>query len=257
MKQKSKNQERRQLLRELSAPIAVMKKNGVITSINDGLKKLYANEGHNELKTLKQWNSEGKKVIKGEKALLLWGRPKKYQVDNADTMEDDEMNFYPLCYVFSENQVQDKEEKTYLVGATRLKLVREGSRLERVKITASKHAEEYCRLLFDEDLTIYESVHILLLDRSNCVDSFVKISQGGVSGTVVDVRLIAKYALDTLASGVIMVHNHPSGNAEPSPQDTSMTKKTKKALGLLDIALLDHIILTEDNYYSFADKGLM
>ena len=54
-----------------------------------------------------------------------------------------------------------------------------------------------------------------------------------------------------------MVHNHPSGNAEPSPQDTAMTKKTKKALGLLDIALLDHIILTEDNYYSFADKGLM
>lgn len=105
---KTKIQEKREYLKQLSAPFRLMKKEGAIDSINDGLKDFYAENGHEELNTLKQWNKKGYSVKKGEKALLLWARPKKFEVVNADTSEVDEMDFYPLCFVFSQKQVAQK-----------------------------------------------------------------------------------------------------------------------------------------------------
>lgn len=84
---------------------------------------------------------------------------------------------------------------------------------------------------------------------------YAKISQGGLSNTIIDIRLIAKYAIDVLAASVILVHNHPSGSVLPSSCDNELTRRVAQGLKLLNIKLLDHIIISEDNYYSFSDEG--
>ena len=102
-----------------------------------------------------------------------------------------------------------------------------------------------------------EEFWIILLNRSNKIIERQKISQGGISGTVTDIRIILKIALEKLASSLILCHNHPSGNPKPSEADISITKKIKESGKLMDITLLDHIIVTDGNYYSFADEGII
>ena len=123
------------------------------------------------------------------------------------------------------------------------------------KITSSDKAYEFIKQFYNEDIEIFESSFILLLNNANQTIGYAKISQGGITGTVVDVRLIAKYAVESLCIGVILAHNHPSGNLKPSQADINITEKTKKALSLLDINLLDHLILTSDSFYSLSDNG--
>jgi DNA repair protein RadC len=127
----------------------------------------------------------------------------------------------------------------------------------RAKITKSKDAADYARQFYFDDLMIYESVFIIMLNRRNNTCGYAKISQGGISGTVVDIRLILKYAIESLASGIILVHNHPSGNVVASPQDIQIAKKLKEAAMYMDISLLDSIIISEDSHYSLADEGLI
>jgi DNA repair protein RadC len=103
----------------------------------------------------------------------------------------------------------------------------------------------------------HEEFWILFLNRSNKVINRIRISQGGVSGTVTDVRIIMKKAIELLASGIIVCHNHPSGNLNPSESDTKITQKIKEAGNIMDIQLLDHLIVTDKSYYSFADNGLI
>jgi DNA repair protein RadC len=126
---------------------------------------------------------------------------------------------------------------------------------KKVKITNSKDAYECIRQYYHEDIEIYESLFILLLNNSSESIGFAKISQGGITGTVVDVRLVAKYAIESLATGVIMAHNHPSGTLKPSEADDMITKKVKEGLKTLDISLLDHVIITSYGYYSYGDEG--
>jgi DNA repair protein RadC len=103
-----------------------------------------------------------------------------------------------------------------------------------------------------------EEFKLLLMNRSNAVLGILEVSKGGISGTVTDVRLIFQAAIKANASGIIVCHNHPSGNLNPSESDSRITQKIKEAGNLLDIQLLDHLILTtEGNYYSFADNGLL
>ena len=104
---------------------------------------------------------------------------------------------------------------------------------------------------------LHEEFWILFLNRSNKVITRMKMSQGGISGTVTDVRLIMKKALEHLASGIIVCHNHPSGNLNPSEADSKITRKIKEAGEIMDIQLLDHLIISEKDYYSFADNGLL
>jgi DNA repair protein RadC len=106
------------------------------------------------------------------------------------------------------------------------------------------------------DLT-HEEFWILFLNRSNKTINRMKISQGGVSGTVTDVRIIMKKAVENLASGLVVCHNHPSGNNNPSESDIQITQKIRDAGSLLDVQLLDHIIIAGTAYYSFADNGLI
>lgn len=101
----------------------------------------------------------------------------------------------------------------------------------------------------------HEEFWIILLNRANMVIKKAPISSGGVSGTIADPKLIFKIALENLASGVILVHNHPSGNIKPSEADIQLTKKLKEGGRFLDVPVLDHLIFTNNQYYSFADEG--
>lgn len=123
------------------------------------------------------------------------------------------------------------------------------------KITSSKDAFQF----FNKKLSDlpHEEFWILLLNRANSVVKMECISKGGISGTVVDARLILKPAIESLASGIILCHNHPSGQLKPSEQDLSLTKKIKESSRLMDINLLDHIIIGDQKYLSFADEGIL
>lgn len=127
--------------------------------------------------------------------------------------------------------------------------------VDRVKITSSKIAYESLKK-FLGDLP-HEEFWILILNRANKIVKEECISKGGISSTVVDARLICKSAIENNASGIILAHNHPSGQLIPSIEDKTITKRLKEALQLFDIALLDHIIVGDQDYYSFGDEGLL
>ncbi len=103
----------------------------------------------------------------------------------------------------------------------------------------------------------HEEFWLLMLNRANRVLGRFKVSQGGISGTVIDTRIILKKALDSLASSIIVCHNHPSGNKQPSEADVKITEKLKNAAEILEIKLLDHLIIAEKSYFSFADEGMI
>lgn len=103
----------------------------------------------------------------------------------------------------------------------------------------------------------HEEFWIILLNRANVVMKKESISSGGVAGTVADPKIIFKKALEQLASSIILVHNHPSGNIKPSTADISLTRKMKEAGQFLDLPVLDHLIFTDNDYYSFADEGIL
>ena len=126
---------------------------------------------------------------------------------------------------------------------------------EKPKITSSRDAYEMLKghLL---DLP-HEEFWILILNRANRVVRKVQISQGGVAGTVADPKIIFRHALEELASGIIIAHNHPSGNLNASQADIDLTKKVKEGGRLLEIQLLDHLIIAGQKYFSFADEGVL
>lgn len=103
----------------------------------------------------------------------------------------------------------------------------------------------------------HEEFWILLLNRANRVIAREQVSLGGVAGTVVDAKIVFRKAIEGMASSIILVHNHPSGNLQPSQQDIDLTKKLKKAGETLDITVFDHLIITESGYFSFADERLI
>lgn len=125
------------------------------------------------------------------------------------------------------------------------------------RVTGSDSAHKIARSFWDESLGIYESFNLICLSKANCPIAWVEISKGGVDATVADLRLIFSHALLCLASGIIVFHNHPSGNLTPSQADINLTELIKKAGEILNIKLLDHLILSETGYYSFADEGMI
>jgi DNA repair protein RadC len=126
---------------------------------------------------------------------------------------------------------------------------------EKIKITSSKLAYNILKSKLS-DLP-HEEFWVLYMTRSNTIIKAECVSKGGVSGTVVDVRLILKPAIECLASSIILAHNHPSGNLKPSQEDIYLTKKIKEASKLVDINLQDHLIIGDQAYLSFADEGIL
>lgn len=129
---------------------------------------------------------------------------------------------------------------------------------ERPKVNSSKEVYEVLYNNWDMSrIELQEQFKILLLNRANRVLGIYEVSTGGTSGTVADPKLIFSTALKSCAASIILSHNHPSGNLKPSQADINLTKKIKAGGELLDIAVLDHVIVTPEGYYSFADEGLL
>lgn len=127
---------------------------------------------------------------------------------------------------------------------------------DRHSIRCSRDAENILRLFY-QDIEYKESFYILLMNRNNKVLGFNQISSGGISATITDIRIIFQVAIKSCASAIILAHNHPSGNLNPSEADKQITKKIHDAGKLMDISVLDHVILSEESYFSFADENLM
>ncbi|MFI1770595.1 JAB domain-containing protein [Thalassobellus citreus] len=125
-----------------------------------------------------------------------------------------------------------------------------------------KNSEDAATLIFNQwnqdTIGLQESFKVLLLNNSNKIKGVYQLSTGGITGTLIDMRILFAVIIKTLSVGVILVHNHPSGKLLPSEADKQLTDKIKKASKLFDVNVLDHLIIIPDgNYYSFADNGLL
>ena len=138
--------------------------------------------------------------------------------------------------------------------AKEYKLTCTTNEMQSIQVTGPADAAVFAANFFEDDINIYESCFIILLNRANKIIGWYKVSSGGLDATIIDKRIICKVAIDALSAGVILVHNHPSGEVRPSPADIKMTKEVKDCLKLFDVTLVDHIILSEKKYYSFTDE---
>ena len=170
-----------------------------------------------------------------------------YEADNFDLRSINRIDFTSIPNVGE-------------VSANRLKLAIElGNRYhlrepaDKVQITSSKKG--YDLLKYDLSNLEQEKFYLILLNRANYVIGKPCISTGGINGTVVDTRIVFKKAIAAGACSIILAHNHPSGNLSPSQQDEELTKKLVEAGKLLDITVLDHLIVGDQEYYSFADNA--
>ena len=127
---------------------------------------------------------------------------------------------------------------------------------DRIKIIHSSEAVKVFRS-FWQNLEHVECAHLLLLNRQNQIIGRYFLAKGGMTAAIIDTRVIFQVALKSNATSIMMAHNHPSGNLEPSDADRKITKQIKEAGKFMDIPLLDHIILTEESYLSFADEGML
>ncbi|MBK7882679.1 MAG: DNA repair protein RadC [Chitinophagaceae bacterium] len=128
-----------------------------------------------------------------------------------------------------------------------------GTMLEKITVTCSKDIALYLQTKI-KDFS-YEVFAVVFLNKSNKINHFEIISRGGITGTIADPRIILKKALEENATSIVLCHNHPSGNLQPSRADEEITNKIKEAAKFLDIKVIDHIIVSEEGYYSFADEG--
>lgn len=127
--------------------------------------------------------------------------------------------------------------------------------MEKPVVASSSDVALYLQSLLKDHQ--HEVFAVLFLNRANKINHFEIISQGGITGTVADPRIILKKALEQNAVSLVLCHNHPSGSLKPSRADEELTAKIKEAAAYLDIKVLDHIIVSEDGYYSFADEGIL
>lgn len=128
---------------------------------------------------------------------------------------------------------------------------------ERIRIEGSRDSFEILKPYFEEHIEYREAFYVIYTSRVNRMMAVQLVSLGGVAGTVVDTRIIFQAAILMLASGIVLAHNHPSGNLQPSTADLSITRKIKEECKNLDMTLLDHLVMAKDKYLSFSDEGLI
>ena len=152
----------------------------------------------------------------------------------------------------------DQGQWIWPVAEVSVKYHSKANSTDRPIISGSQSAAGLFREHWSDNMALVEEFNVLFLNRSNYVKGLLRLSRGGIIGTVADSRILFAAALKGLATGIIVAHNHPSGNLKPSSQDVDLTRKLKHAGQLLDITLLDHIILSPySGYYSFADEGAL
>ena len=129
---------------------------------------------------------------------------------------------------------------------------------DKVTITSPEKMVEVMRSIFNADTILWtEEVIMVCLNRANDVVGYYKVSSGGFSGSVLDPRVVMTIALNNASSSIILAHNHPSGNLKPSEGDKAITEKIKNACAFFDMKLLDHLIITDESYFSFNEGGLI
>lgn len=222
--------------------------------------------------TIKNWAVDDrpreKLLLKGAAALsdaellailINTGMPKKSAVDLAkDILNRAKNNLNELGKLSVKELMKTSgigEAKAIRLAAA-LELGRRrqaSSSLQRTGIRSSLDIAEYLKAIIKD--YAYEIFGVVYLNRANKIKHFEIISKGGITGTVADPRVILKTALEWEATALVLCHNHPSGNLTPSKADEEVTKKIREAAGYLDIQVLDHIIVSEEGYYSFADEG--
>ena len=155
-------------------------------------------------------------------------------------------------------QVKGVGQAKSIIIAAALELGRRrqaSSSLEKPVVRSSADIAQYLQASLKD--YPYEVFAVVFLNRANKINHFEIVSKGGITGTVADPRIILKKALEEDATSIILCHNHPSGNLQPSRADEALTQKIKEAAGYLDIKILDHIIVSEEGFYSFADEGML
>jgi len=193
--------------------------------------------------------------------LISNGHKEKSAVDLAKEilkLGNNNLNELGKLSIASLKKIKGIGEAKALTIAAALELGRRrhaGLPLEKAVITTSRQIAEYLQTMIKD--YSYEVFGVIFLNQSNKVNHFEIISRGGITGTVADPRVILKKALDAEATSIILCHNHPSGSLKPSRADEQLTAKIKEAARYLDVTVLDHIIVSEQGYYSFADEGIL
>ena len=148
--------------------------------------------------------------------------------------------------------------KTYKADCPEIELKLKRGETKKMQIKTSADGYKALQYFFNQDtIELTETFIVVYLNRANNTIGWLKVSTGGLTGTVVDVRIVLATALKAGACSMILAHNHPSGNLQPSACDIELTKKIKAAGNFMDITVIDHLIVTDENYYSFADEGII
>ncbi len=171
---------------------------------------------------------------------------------------DDNLNELGKLSLHDFKQVKGIGEAKSITIAAALELGRRrqaSSSLEKHIVRSSRDIATYLQACL-KDFN-YEVFAVVFLNRANKINHFEIISRGGITGTVADPRIILKKALEEDATSIVLCHNHPSGNLHPSRADEDLTKKIKEAAAYFDIKVVDHIIVSEEGFYSFADEGML
>lgn len=145
-----------------------------------------------------------------------------------------------------------KESRRY-----KIECVPVGNPIEKCQIKRSDDIYNYAMKLYGSDIELIESFIAIYCDNNLNVIGWAKIATGGINSTLVDQRVIFKYAVDLMCCHIILIHNHPSGNLEPSKIDKDLTTRMVNGGNILGFRIAEHIIVTKENYYSFHDKGLL
>lgn len=255
-------QEKRQELCKISKVAQEIRKNeGIDETINYILlNHVYDTNDANEFKTFEDWRNSGYQVRKGEKAFVVWGKPRKPKKDTTEDAPDD-YRFYPITYLFSDKQVvkpsqvcEDVQKYGDFVGEIKVSYKRYRANIDRT-IRSAKDISVFLREIWNDDINYRETVYIIAMNTQNKIIGYSDLFNGGTNSSLIDSKVIFQLLLNVNAHNFILAHNHPSGESSPSPQDADMTKRIKAASELLSIKLLDHIIITEESYFSFSDEG--
>ena len=153
-----------------------------------------------------------------------------------------------------------KTKKPTLLTLNEVKASYNPSYCPKIKVTNIETGVNAARTIYqilEAEIELREYFILMFLNRSNIISSYYLLSIGGINGTIADIRLAFGIALKCLANAIIIIHNHPSGNLQPSDADLKLTNKFKEAGILLEIPILDHIILTKESYFSFEEHGLL
>jgi DNA repair protein RadC len=193
--------------------------------------------------------------------LLNNGSKNKSAVDLAKEilkLGQDNLNELGKLTLKDFRQVKGIGEAKSIIIAAALELGRRRqatASLDKPVIKSSKDIAQYLQALLKD--YAYEVFAVVFLNRANKINHFEIISRGGITGTIADPRIILKKALEEDATSIVLCHNHPSGNLQPSRSDEELTKKIREAASYFDIKVIDHIIVSEDGFYSFADEGMI